>query len=138
MSHLPGSFQIFSSNRSNQLEYECNVVRWYLLAYNTVVFFNCSSCPDSPSNIEAVFPSENCGNSVRISWDAPLGQQVDSYSVLCTGDDVPSLELIVSGSEKTAVVGPLDTTAIAYSCSVVATNQYGSSQASSVVEFITG
>ena len=100
-------------------------------------FFTCSRCPGTPSNVKAEFPSENCGDTVRITWDDPLKEDVDNYTIVCDGDGVAPSDAIAEGNAKEAIVGPLNISGIVYTCSVTAVNEFGSSQPSSI-EFVTG
>ena len=102
------------------------------------VEFPCSGCTPAPSNVEVAFPSENCGNSVLVMWNTPSGEEVDSFTIVCVGDGTVSTEAKVSGDFTEAIVGPLDTSGIEYTCSVSAQNKFGSSQAASSNVFVTG
>ena len=97
-----------------------------------------SLCPGSPQNVEAIFPSENCGDSALVSWEAPGASRVDFYQVACNGVGVVPVEVVVNASVTEAVVGPLDTSGVEYTCSVFAVNSFGTSTPGVSNPFITG
>lgn len=97
----------------------------------------CSACPSTPLNVEAVFPSENCGDSALVTWDASSSGNVDTYVATCIGPGSP-VTTEVSGSVTQAVVGPLATNGEEYTCSVVAVNEFGTSPAGTAEPFTTG
>ena len=70
-----------------------------------------------PRNVEAVFPSEPCGDSVEVTWRFPdKNELVESYIVKCESLTDRQVE-IVDAQTNTAVIGPLEND-MEYVCSV--------------------
>lgn len=90
----------------------------------------------APSNVQAQFPSDSCGDEVRVTWDAPAyGPGVQEYLVSCTSTAGTSTSTV---QNTDAIVGPLETSGVQYTCSVTASNEAGVSASIAAAPFITG
>ena len=100
--------------------------------------FCCRACPGQPTNVVAVFPLQDCGDRAGITWVAPTtGGPVDDYFVSCASS-AGTTTATVGGQVLTATVGPLVTSGVQYTCSVIAMNSAGDSSPASATAFTTG
>lgn len=103
-----------------------------------MIFVRCSACPGAPTNVQAEFPAVSCGDNTRVTWVAPTsGGSVTQYFVSCTSS-AGTTTTTVGGQVSSATVGPLVTSGVQYTCSVIARNEAGGSTASSAAPFTTG
>lgn len=76
----------------------------------------------------AVFPTENCGDTVRVSWEAPdTDTTVNGYYVECVSDEI-TYKREVANDIFTVEFGPLDLNDVEFTCSVYALYPSGRSQ----------
>ena len=98
----------------------------------------CSACPGRPTSVVATFPTEQCGNSARVTWAAPTtGGPIAEYILSCVSS-AGTTTATVGGQVLTTTVGPLVTSGVQYTCSVTARNSAGDSGPASATAFTTG
>ena len=73
-----------------------------------------------------------------MTWQPPAAGVVDSFEITCVARGTSPVKGAVNGSTFAAKVGPLETTSKEYTCSVLALNEFGSSDARDSNSFLTG
>lgn len=90
------------------------------------IFFQCRPCATAPQRVQAEFNSQapQCDDEVVVTWARPLVGEVDLYAIICSSEK-GSLNTTVGGDRNAAVLGPLETPLVEYTCSVFAVNNAG-------------
>ena len=86
----------------------------------------------------AAYPSNPCGASVNVTWQAPSdGLYFDYYTVECTSNSGSSQQTTASNTATRAEIGPLDLGSN-YICTVATVNAAGTSEPASTASFLAG